>query len=165
MLAHQYHLTHSLRTIRAIAFNYFGPGQRSQFVCSAFAKQVAEIEKGIIPPEVSVGNLAPLRDFSDVRDVVKAYWMLAMQGKPGESYNICSGKPVAIQDLLDKLIELSTEQIEIKQDPARMKPIDVPYQVGDNSRLVNEIGWKPEFTLEDSLRATLDYWRENVALV
>lgn len=162
MVAHQYFLTYGVRTIGAIAFNYFGPDQKEKFVCASLAKQIALIEKGVNPPEIHVGNTHTWRDFTDVRDVVRGYWLLGTKGIPGETYNICSGDPISIQSLLEKLIGLSKMKIKIVQDPERMRSLDASYQAGDFEKLHRQTGWKPEISLEESLRDILDYWRGTV---
>jgi len=162
LMAFQYHLSHRLNIIRARPFNHIGPRQRPDFVTPAFARQIAMAEAGLTPPVVKVGNLAAARDFSDVRDVVRAYTMLMEKGRPGEAYNIGSGRAVVIQDMLDTLIDMSRIDIEVEQDPARMRPVDQPLSYGDISKIKNEIGWQPEIPLEETLRQILDYWREEV---
>lgn len=162
MLARQYHLAYALKIVQTIAFNYLGPRQSDQFVCSAFAKQIAQIEKGLIPPEIHVGNTETLRDFTDVRDVVKAYWLIGTQGTPGETYNICSGNPVSIRDILEQLLRLSPAKIKVTQDAFKRNPLDVPFQAGDYGKLHEAMGWRPIIPLENSLRDTLDYWRATI---
>ena len=159
MVAHQYFLSYGVRTIGAVSFNYFGPDQKEKFVCAALAKQIALIEKGVNPPEIQVGNTHTWRDFTDVRDVVRAYWLLGTQGVAGETYNVCSGNPISIQNLLEKLIGLSKVKIKIVQDPEKMRALDASYQQGDFGKLNRQTGWKPEMPLEESLRDILDYWR------
>ena len=159
LAARQYFLSYGIRTIGAIAFNYFGPDQKEKFVCAAFAKQIALIEKGVNPPEIHVGNTHTWRDFTDVRDVVRAYWLLGTKGVPGETYNVCSGEPISIQDLLEQLISLSKVKIKIVQDPEKMRSLDASYQAGDCDKLQRATGWKPETPLQESLQDILDYWR------
>lgn len=161
---YQYHKSYGLRIIRTRAFNHSGPRRGHLFVDSNFAKQIAEIEKGIRPPEIRVGNLEAIRDFSDVRDVVEAYWLATEKCVPGEIYNISSGQGHKIQDVLNKLVELSTlKDIKIVQDPERMRPSDVPVLVGDSSKFRQATGWKPRYDyLHQTLKDTLDFWRERV---
>jgi len=123
------------------------------------ARQIALIEKGVNPPEIQVGNTHTWRDFSDVRDVVRAYWLLGTQGVPGETYNVCSGSPISIQMLLEKLIDLSRVDIKIVQDEDKKRALDVSYQAGDSEKLRRQTGWKPEIPLDNSLQDILDYWR------
>lgn len=161
---YQYYKSYGLRIIRTRAFNHSGPRRGRLFVDSNFAKQIAEIEKGIRPSEIRVGNLEAVRDFTDVRDIVEAYWLATEKCEPGEIYNISSGQPHKIQDILNKLIELSTiKNIEIIQDPERMRPSDVPILFGDSSKFRAATGWKPRYDyLNQTLLDTLNYWRERV---
>jgi GDP-4-dehydro-6-deoxy-D-mannose reductase len=143
------------------SFNHIGPGQSDMFVCSDFAKQIAEIEKGLREPVIYVGNLSAYRDFLDVRDVVKAYYFIINKGKAGDVYNICSGEKQRISDLLDILISLSSSKnIEIKTDSSKLRPIDNEIIYGDNTKLRNHTGWKQDFTIRQALKDTLEYWRK-----
>ncbi|HEY1012855.1 MAG TPA: GDP-mannose 4,6-dehydratase [Herpetosiphonaceae bacterium] len=163
LLAGQWFHSHKLRVVRARPFNHIGPGQRENFVAPAFARQIALIERGLQPPVVRVGNLDAQRDFTDVRDVVRAYHLAAVSGEPGAAYNIGSGRPVAIRSLLDILVSLSSAPIEIELDPARLRPADVPLVACDASALRQRTGWTPAIRLEDTLRDILDEWRASVA--
>jgi GDP-4-dehydro-6-deoxy-D-mannose reductase len=140
------------------SFQHIGVGQSLGFVCPDFAKQIADIEKGIQKPEISVGNLDAIRDFTDVRDIVEAYY-LAIQSQQGEIYNICSGKGYMIKDILDKLLAMSSVKIKVKKDPEKIRPIRVAAQVGDNSKFVKNTGWKPKVSIDESLREILNSWR------
>ena len=162
MLGLQYHLTHGIQAIRARPFNHIGPGQRPGFVVPDFAQQIAAIEAGQSPPIMRVGNLDARRDFTDVRDVVRAYHHLSTRGEPGEAYNIGAGKSHAIQKVLNILLEMSRVKIAVERDPARMRPSDVPNIVCDTGKLFRQIGWKPTITFEQSLADVLNYWRERV---
>ncbi len=162
LMAFQYHLSHNLQVLRARPFNHIGPRQRPDFVTAAFAKQIALAEAGLTPPVIKVGNLSAARDFSDVRDVVRAYVMLIEKGRPGEAYNIGSGRAIVIQDILDRLIALSRIKIKVEQDPERMRPIDQPLSYGDTGKIKREIGWQPEISLDETLANILDYWRKEV---
>ena len=162
LLAYQYYMSYKLNVVRTRAFNHTGPRRGDVFVCSEFAKRIAEIEKGKKEPVVLVGNLDAQRDFTDVRDIVKAYWLGLEKCKPGEVYNICTGKAYKISEVLDILISLSKIKIEVKNDPAKMRPSDVPYLGGDNSKFRDTTGWKPEIRFERTLQDLLDYWREKV---
>lgn len=145
------------------SFNHIGPGQSDRFVCSDFAKQIAQIEKGLREPIIYVGNLAAYRDFLDVRDVIKAYYCIMNKGKAGEIYNICSGEKQKISELLDILISLSTaKKIEIKTDSQKLRPIDNEVVYGDNSKLKKHTGWKQDFTIRQALKDTLEYWRQKI---
>jgi GDP-4-dehydro-6-deoxy-D-mannose reductase len=161
-LALQYYLSHGVDTLRIRAFNHIGPRQSPVFVSSSFAKQIAEIEAGLKKPILHVGNLEAKRDFTDVADVMRAYALLVENGDPGEAYNVGTGQAHSIQYLLDVLLSYTTATIEIRQDPARMRPSDVPLIFADNSKLKQKTGWEPTITFEESLRRVLDYWRGEV---
>lgn len=163
MLGLQYYLTHSVQAIRARPFNHIGPGQRPGFVVSDFAQQIAAIEAGQSPPVMRVGNLSARRDFTDVRDVVRAYHLLVTKGEPGEAYNIGSGQSHAIQEVLDRLLSLSQVEIRVESDPARMRPSDTPDVVCDASKLHKQTGWQPTIPFEQSLADVLDHWRKKMA--
>jgi GDP-4-dehydro-6-deoxy-D-mannose reductase len=163
MLAYQYHAAYQLKTIRVRPFNHTGPRQEDRYAPTAFAHQIARIEAGLQPPTVSVGNLAAQRDFSDVRDVVRAYRLAVEQGEPGAVYNIGSGQAVAIQAILDQLIALSHATIEVQPDPERMRPADVPLIVCDSSRFRQRTGWQPQIPLAQTLHDVLDDFRARVA--
>src|SRR5262249_37699214 len=134
------------------------------FVTSNFARQIAEIEAGLREPVIHVGTLKTKRDFSDVRDIVRGYWLLLERGEPGEVYNLCSGKAWAIGEGLDFLIgETSVRPSGVREDPARLRPSDVPVLLGDASRIQRAVGWQPEFPFAQTLRDMLDYWRRRIA--
>ncbi len=162
MMALQYWYSHHLPTLRARSFNHIGPDQADDFVASAFAHQIAEIEAGLRPPVVAVGNLEAQRDFTDVRDVVRAYWLLLQHGEAGEVYNVGSGQSRPARWLLETLLELTPAQVEITVDPARLRPSDVPVSTCDNHRLVAATGWQPQIDLRDSLHDLLDFWRSQI---
>jgi GDP-4-dehydro-6-deoxy-D-mannose reductase len=159
-LALQYFLAYGQQTIRVRPFNHIGPGQQEHFVASAFARQIARIEKGLQEPVLQVGNLEAERDFSDVRDMVRAYHLGMTRGEPGGVYNIGSGEGRTMQWLLDTLLGLSQVHVEVKQDPARMRPSDIPMLICDNTRFVKQTGWQPRIPLEQTLRDVLQYWRQ-----
>lgn len=162
LFAYQYHISHQLRTIRFRPFNHIGPRQTEAFVVPAFAAQIAKIEIGRQEPVLRVGNLAAERDFSDVRDMARAYELAALHGTPGAAYNIGGGYAVSIQRILDILLTFSTCDIQVEPDPARMRPSDVPCVVCDSSRFRNATGWEPQIVLEQTLFDTLEYWRAQV---
>ena len=162
LLALQYHLTHGLHVVRVRPFNHIGPRQRLGFVAPDFASQVAAIELGQRPPLMQVGNLEAERDFSDVRDVVRAYVSLIADGKPGEVYNVGSGEAHAVQEVLDVLLSMSHVKVEVRQDPARMRPSEVPRIVSDCTRIRDQVGWQTTIPFEQSLKDVLDYWRQQV---
>ncbi len=163
MLGYQYFKSYGLPIIRSRAFNHEGPRRGDVFVTSNFAKQVAEIEAGLREPAMFVGDLKPRRDYSDVRDIVRGYWLLLERGEPGEVYNLCSGRSWAIQQVLDFLLEQSTVKgIQVKIDPARLRPSDVMVLEGDPSRMHKATGWKVEIPFEQTLSELLDYWRRRI---
>lgn len=163
MMALQYWHSHRLPTIRVRSFNHIGPDQADDFVASAFARQIAEIEIGLRPSQVAVGNLDAARDFTDVRDVVRAYWLLLTHGQGGEVYNIGSGRSYPIRQLLELLLAQSRVPVEVVVDPARLRPSDVPISYCDNQKLIAATGWQPQIDLEQSLGDLLNYWRANLA--
>ncbi|GAI22848.1 unnamed protein product, partial [marine sediment metagenome] len=140
LLGYQYYMSHGLNIIRTRAFNHTGPRRGEVFVCSDFAKQIARIKKGKQEPVISVGNLEAIRDFSDVRDIVKAYWLALEKCKSGEVYNICSGRGYKISEVLEILLTLSKVNIKIRQNPNKMRPSDVPILVGDSSKFRKQTG-------------------------
>ena len=164
MMALQYWNSHRLPTVRARSFNHIGPRQSDDFVASAFARQIAAIEAGLQPPVLRVGNLDAVRDFTDVRDVVRAYWLLLEKGEPGQVYNVGSGQGRPIRWLLDTLLEMTSMDIDVQLDPDRLRPSDVPVSICDNRRLVAATGWQPRIDLRRTLQDLLDYWRREIAL-
>ena len=149
------------RVLRVRPFPHIGPGQALGFVTADFASQVALIEKGGQKPTIKVGSLEAKRDFTDVRDVARAYRTLMEQGELGEVYHVASGEAIAIQEVLDKLLAMSEVEITVEQDPERVRVGDIPVLVGDAGKLRALTGWKPEIPLEQSLREILDWWREH----
>ncbi|HNT29643.1 MAG TPA: GDP-mannose 4,6-dehydratase [bacterium] len=146
------------------SFNHIGPRQAPQFVAASFAQQVAQIMLGQAEPLVRVGNLEVIRDFSDVRDMVTAYLLLAERGQDGEVYNIGSSRGVTVRFLLDYLITLSGRQIEVQIDPERYRASDNPMLICDNAKFVQQTGWQAAYSLEQTLADMLEYWRQLVAL-
>lgn len=161
-LGYQYYKSYGIRVIRTRAFNHTGPRRGEVFVVSNFAKQIAEIEAKIKEPVIKVGNLKSRRDFTDVRDMVKAYWLAVENCKPGEVYNISSGKATSIKEILNKLIKMSEVEIRVAKDPERMRPSDVDVLIGDSTKFRELTGWKPEIPFQKTLEDTLNYWREKV---
>jgi GDP-4-dehydro-6-deoxy-D-mannose reductase len=159
VLGYQYWMSWKIDIVRTRGFNHEGPRRGPVFVASDFAKQIADIEKGLRAPVVHVGNLQAKRDFSDVRDMVRAYWLALEKGEPGEVYNIATGRSWAIQEVLDLLLSMTQAKIEVRQDPARLRPSDVPILQGDASKFVKATGWQPTIPFEKTLRDMLDYWR------
>jgi GDP-4-dehydro-6-deoxy-D-mannose reductase len=161
MLGTVYARAYNMDIVMVRAFNHIGAGQLPQFVVSDFCKQIADIEKGIKEPIMYVGNLTAKRDFTNVRDVVKAYTLLAKHGKQGETYNVGSGVGVSIQDILDMALSYSTANIEVRQDPNRMRPSDVPIIVADTSKIFEDTGWKPQTSLDSTILEVLEFWRNS----
>jgi GDP-4-dehydro-6-deoxy-D-mannose reductase len=159
LLGYQYFMSYKMPIVRTRGFNHTGPRRHPVFVVSDFAKQIADIEGGRKDPVINVGNLEASRDFTDVRDMVVAYFLALEKGKPGEVYNICSEKSWTIQTILDMLLSLSDAKIEIKQDPSRLRPSDVPRLLGDCSKFKKDTGWKPTIPFETTLNDMLAYWR------
>ncbi|HEY77031.1 MAG TPA: GDP-mannose 4,6-dehydratase [Thermoflexia bacterium] len=159
----QYHLAYGVEVVRLRPFNHTGPGQSPRFVVPAFASQIARIEAGLQEPVVRVGNLEAARDFTDVRDVVRAYHLAAVRGEPGEVYNLASGQPRSIRWVLETLLSFSTVSIRVEIDPARYRPVDTPVIYGSAEKFQRRTGWRPEIPFEQTLRDTLDYWRQQVA--
>jgi GDP-4-dehydro-6-deoxy-D-mannose reductase len=163
LLAYQYHASYGTDAVRTRGFNHTGPRRPPVFVASNFAWQIARIEKGVQPPVIEVGDLTSVRDFTDVRDVVRAYWKLLERGEAGEVYNVCSGNGVPLREIAARLLALAGVRAEVRVDPDRLRPADIPVLVGDNSRLRRATGWEPRIGLQQTLRDLLDYWRARLA--
>jgi GDP-4-dehydro-6-deoxy-D-mannose reductase len=161
-LARLYGPAGGMRIVLTRTFHHTGPGRGEAFAESSFARQIAEAEAGRRPPVIEVGNLEAVRDFTDVRDVVRAYWMLLEKGEGGTVYNVCSGRGRRIRDLLDVLLAYSRCRVDVRVDPARLRPSDVPAQVGDPSRLRAATGWEPRIPLERTIADLLEGWRARV---
>lgn len=162
MLSFQYFQSYGMKIVVTRGFNHTGPRRGDVFVCSNFAKQIVEIEKGLKEPVIKTGNLDAVRDFTDVRDMVKGYNLALKKGIPGERYNICSGKGYKIKELLDMFLKMSDINIKTENDPERMRPSDVPILIGDSSKFRKQTGWKPEIPFETTLKDLLDYWRASI---
>jgi GDP-4-dehydro-6-deoxy-D-mannose reductase len=158
----QYHLSHDLYTIRVRPFNHIGPRQSDRFVAANFARQIAEIEAGQREPVVHVGNLQAVRDFTDVRDMMRAYVLALTHGEAGEVYNIGSGQPRAIQELLDTYLRISGVTVRVEPEPARLRVSDTPVAYCDATKFRTRTGWAPTIPFEQTLRDTLEYWRQVV---
>jgi GDP-4-dehydro-6-deoxy-D-mannose reductase len=161
-LSLQYHQSYKIKTVITRAFNHTGPRRGEQFVTSNFAKQIAEIEAGHADPVIKVGNLEAQRDFTDVRDTVKAYLLAVQKCDYGEQYNIASGTGTRIQTVLDTLLGRAKIKPKVEQDPSRMRPSDVQILVGDSTKFRKKTGWKPTIPFEQTMADLLDYWRERV---
>lgn len=157
-LVQQAFLAHGQSVITVRPFNHIGPGQTPDFAVPALAKRMVDAERqgaGSIP----VGNLTARRDFTDVRDVVRAYRLLIESGEPGNLYNVCSGRDVEIKQIADQLLALTGASLKFETDPALMRPVEVPVLRGDPSRLKQATGWEPKIPLEETLADVLAYWR------
>lgn len=162
-LAYQYNQTYGLKTVITRAFNHEGPRRGDVFVTSNFSKQIVEIEKRMRRPIIYVGNLSAKRDFTDVRDVVVAYWLAVVKCKYGEVYNICSGKVRTIRSVLDLLLGMSkVKGIQVKQDTSRMRPSDVEVLEGDCTKFKQITGWEPKIPFEKTMEDLLNYWRKRL---
>lgn len=159
-LAYQYFMSYGIKAVRTRGFNHTGPRRGDVFVCSNFSKQAVEIERKKRPPVIYVGNLDAERDFTDVRDMVHAYWLALESCEPGEVYNICSGEAISVKELLNMVISQSGPDIEIRQDPARLRPSDVPLLKGDYSKFHAATGWKPVIPFRKTLGDIMEYWRQ-----
>jgi GDP-4-dehydro-6-deoxy-D-mannose reductase len=164
MMGYQYFMSYGLPIVRTRAFNHEGPRRGEVFVTSNFARQVAEIEAGLREPVIFVGDLKPRRDYSDVRDIVRGYWLLLQRGEPGDVYNLCSGRSWAIQQVLDFLLDQSrVKEIVVERDPARLRPSDVMVLEGDASKIRDATGWEVQIPFEQTLKDLLMYWRQRIA--
>ncbi|WP_295067729.1 GDP-mannose 4,6-dehydratase [Ruminococcus sp.] len=163
MLGKIYTRAYKMDIIMVRAFNHSGPAQSNIFVISDFCRQIAEIEKGMKEPVISVGNLSAKRDFTDVRDVVRAYRLLGEKGVSGNVYNVGRGKAVEIQYILDTALSYANQPIEVKRDPARMRASDIPLIEPDVSHINEDTGWRAEITMEQTIKDTLDYWRQKLS--
>jgi len=162
LLAYQYWQSYRVHAVRTRGFNHTGPRRGEVFVTSNFARQIAQIEKGLREPVVWVGNLDSVRDFTDVRDMVRAYWLALERGAPGDVYNVCSGRGYTARQVLDILLGLAQVKVTIQEDPARMRPSDVTLLVGDCSKFRNATGWQPTIPFEVTLKDLLEHWRSRV---
>jgi GDP-4-dehydro-6-deoxy-D-mannose reductase len=162
LMGYQYFKSYGLKVVRTRGFNHTGPRRGDVFVTSNFSKQVAEIEKGKRDPVIHVGNLDAKRDFTDVRDMVRAYWLAAEKGEPGDVYNLGTGTAISMHRLLDMLSALSRTKFRIQVDPDRLRPSDVQILQADSTKFRKLTGWAPTIPFEKTLSDLLDYWRERV---
>ena len=161
MISRIYARAYKMDVIMVRAFNHSGPGQSDTFVISDFCHQIAQIEKGGKSLEICVGNLTAMRDFTDVRDVVRAYRLLGEKGVSGKIYNVGRGNAVSIQYILDTALSLSSAEIAVKQDQSRMRASDIPIIEPDISAIREDTGWQAEITVEQTIADTLEHWRKN----
>jgi GDP-4-dehydro-6-deoxy-D-mannose reductase len=162
LVAAQYFAAHGLPTVRLRCFNHTGPRRPGHFALSSWARQVAEIEAGLAEPTITVGDLDVVRDFTDVRDVVRAYWLAALHGAPGAAYNVCSGTPVPLRRAIELLAGSISPAPAVRVDPGLLRPTDIPALYGDPSRLAAATGWRPSIPLEQTLADLLEWWRQQV---
>ena len=163
MIAYQYWVSYGMKTIRTRMFTHTGPRRGDVFVMSYFAKQIAAAEMGLGEPVILVGNLESIRTFCDVRDAVRAYWLLVNKCRPGEVYNIGGNQPMTVGEALETLLSFSKIQFTTKVDPHLLRPSDVTLQIPCIDKFRNETGWKPEISLKKTLQDVLNHWREEVA--
>jgi GDP-4-dehydro-6-deoxy-D-mannose reductase len=162
LLAWQYHRSYGLRAVVTRGFNHTGPRRGHTFVTSTFALQLAEIEAGRRPPVIDVGDVTSKRDWTDVRDTARAYWLALERGQPGEVYNVGSGVCRSVREMLDVLLRHTDREVEVRVDPSRLRPSDVKILWADASKFQKQTGWRPEIPFETTMRDLLDYWRERV---
>ena len=162
MIGNIYARAYDMQVMMVRAFNHIGPAQAPIFVVSDFCKQVVEIEKGLREPVMYVGNLKAMRDFTDVRDVVRAYALLIEKGVPGETYNVGCGHAISIQDILKLIISKSTSSVRVEIDPNKIRPVDVPIIEADISKIKAAANWEPKIPLDQTIQETLDYWRARI---
>lgn len=161
-LGYQYAQSYKMNIVRTRGFNHTGPRRGDVFVDSNFACQIVKIEKGIAEPVIWVGNLDAIRDFTDVRDMVRGYWLATEKCEPGEVYNICSGRAIRIRDLLDLLLSMAKVKVDVKVDAKRLRPSDVLVLEGDYAKFHKATGWEPRYKLEQTLADLVAYWRQRL---
>lgn len=162
LLGWQYFKSYGMKVVRTRGFNHTGPRRGEVFICSNFARQIVEIEKKKREPVIHVGNLEAKRDFTDVRDMVRAYWLSLEKGEAGEVYNLGTGKTYSIKEILDMLLSLSQVDVKITVDPNRLRPSDVPILLSDSSKFVKLTGWEPRIPFRQSLEDLVEFWRERI---
>ncbi len=162
-LAWQYFKSYGMHVVVTRGFNHTGPRRGTHFVTSTFARQIARIEAGLQDPVLSVGDLTSKRDWTDVRDMVRAYWLALERAEPGEAYNVGSGRTWSVREMLDILLAHSSVKIRIREDPARLRPSDVPILWSDSSKFRQSTGWEARIPFDRTLGDLLDYWRATVA--
>ena len=162
ILSDFYTRVENLNIVIARSFPQTGPGQRTDFVCSDWACQIARIEKGLSEPVIHVGNISVERDFTDVRDAVRAYVGLIEKGKTGEVYNVCSGRSYSLENILKHLLSFTQKEISVRVDSQKLRKVDIQRLAGDNRKIKEAISWEPQIPVEQSLKELLDYWRQRV---
>jgi len=162
-LCYQWSQTENMDIMMTRPFNHIGPGQAPHFVVSDFARQIASIKLGMAEPVLNTGNIDVSRDFTDVRDVIRAYILLFRHGRNSERYNICSGHEISIRTIIEKLVVLSGVDIAVKTDPQRVRPVEQQRAYGSCAKLKNETGWEPQISLDESLQDIFKYWEEKLA--
>lgn len=162
LMAHEYFLVHNLPVVRVRPFLQIGPRRSDTFIAGSFARQVAEVQLGIAPPVIDVGNIDQVRDLTDVRDVTTALALLADEGEPGSVYNIASGVGHSLRRLLTRMIETAGAEVDIRTDPSRLRKGEPPVFVGDATKLRRATGWQPEIPFDRSVDDTLDYWQHRI---
>lgn len=162
LMAGKFAWRNNLHVIRARPFPHLGPGQNSCFAISSFAKQLAEIKLGKAEPIIKVGNLEAKRDYSDVSDIVRGYREALLNGKKGEVYNFCSGQSIMIGELLQNLIKVAEIEVEVQEDPARVRPVDISDLYGSHEKAARDFGWKPRIELDGTLHSLFAFWVEQL---
>ncbi|MBZ5513980.1 MAG: GDP-mannose 4,6-dehydratase [Acidobacteriia bacterium] len=162
LLGLQFFESYGMPVVRTRPFNHTGPRQSAAFVCSDFARQIAEIDLGLRPPKIHVGNLQVSRDFSDVRDIVRGYHLLLEKGDPGEVYQLGSGRPVSIEEILRILIGLASQCVQVVVEESRVRHSETPTLWGDTSKAEHAVGWKRHYRLDTTLRDLKEYWQERL---
>lgn len=162
MLSGFYARIEKMDIVIARSFPHTGPGQDPAFVCSDWASQIARIEKGLAEPVIKIGNCKVRRDFTDVRDMIRAYTLLMEKGNSGEIYNVCSGRAVLLREVLDILLSFCSEKFEVEVDWRKLRKADIPLLVGDNRKIREATSWEPKIPLKKSLHDLLEYWREAI---
>jgi GDP-4-dehydro-6-deoxy-D-mannose reductase len=161
MLGFQYFRSYGLGIIRTRGYNHTGPRRGPVFICSDFAHQITDIEKGQRKSVMKVGNLDAIRDFTDVRDMVKGYWLAVTKCREGDVYNICSNNSFSMREILNKLLTMTDVEIKLEVDESRMRPSDVPVLRGDYSKFHECTGWSPKIDFDQTLSDLLEYWRSD----
>jgi GDP-4-dehydro-6-deoxy-D-mannose reductase len=163
LLAWQYHRSYGLRTVVTRGFNHTGPRRGENFVTSSFALQIAQIERGLKAPVIDVGDVESKRDWTDVRDVVRGYWLALERGTPGEVYNIGSGVSRTVSEMLGILLSLSSRKVEVRVDPSRLRPSDVKILWADCTKFTAQTGWRAEIPFTQTMTDLLEYWRRRLS--